>query len=337
MFKIRFRKWGLQKNIKKNKTQTDATGKGSEIWKDNNQMDQSVAWRLKKDQVPVQLPASNESTSRPEGSGYIRTATPPPLRLRDPEMLRKVEIALVSFRHWVDGNSQNTDWAPRRVNLSAGLECFGPFLEGLRDVSQNVDSQVSFAKLELAFSKIRSLNISHPIIFTRLTVALMQFEGYPDSPICRTLCHSLFNYCRRLFTLTCPFEHPLTHIWPLFGELIERSDNNEQVQAVFIRSVTELALQCTVSSRYQVKELVSSVTGLLLDRSTPERAQENNDGASSCSAASSSSSAVKGSGDIKSLRNLHILAWLQWKSLDFRGSVKTLEEARRRAGDSDHR
>lgn len=101
---------------------------------------------------------------------------------------------------------------------------FELFSQGIEDIAQNRQSQLTFAKLNGAFDHLKGLLLAdHPITFYRLAANMLSCGACPRSEIARKVCRMLATHCLQLSRVVLGPKHPLNHWWMTAVKLIDSS------------------------------------------------------------------------------------------------------------------
>lgn len=253
MYKYRFKKWGLQKNLKESEVQViarakamrDAAGKSTEIRRRGRKVGfaRVVRHLERKRKVHLLQQVSSVGDLGPipnlEEWG-VRIVTPPP-QLQAPEEFRDPENMLFMIRNWVSGNFESGTWIiPKKesaMNIArqTGESRLYTFQElfhlGRRLLRSSSKRREGSRILNLAFEKLRgALNDEQPITLLALTCIVLESISQSDQEL--QICTLLWNYLHQLAPLALGSNHPLTKVLHPLGKALLHHKNNEQLKLI---------------------------------------------------------------------------------------------------------
>jgi tetratricopeptide (TPR) repeat protein len=240
MYKDRFKKWDLSKNLRDQdahtivaaKRQRDALGKESEFYTGNRKIDVARAHqhlrrkrcRLLKSAVM----AAAVATEQRKQALRVRITTPPP-QLRGPDDVQVPEEILWIIREYVDESLQRGVWVTdgqsgRLVNSQRSEEPVNiPDFQALYQLgyAQLAANDCSGSRLlNLAFSMIGNL-LDHqtPSLIPRLIFTALDRWNL-DKPLWQDLRRLLWKYLERLSDAMLGSTHLLSRLWKAMGRAL---------------------------------------------------------------------------------------------------------------------
>jgi tetratricopeptide (TPR) repeat protein len=240
MYKNRFKKWGLHKNLRgaevqelcKLKIERDADGKETELFLGDQAIDFArIARHLARKQNQSRGPASGiqkSSSSRKPGEYLARASTPPLSKFTSsPEPFSSLEDALLHARNWIDVSFQTGAWILDSVtkcwqasNQELFLEFAEAFRKGRKLIVAGDENEMGYRFLNLAMAKVKPLlKYSHPEMLPFLMKELIGLLSTKHDSYLQ-LFDVIWDYIHKLIAIILPTNHPVHRIWEDLGRII---------------------------------------------------------------------------------------------------------------------
>lgn len=227
MYKYRFKRWGIRKNIKKQEALELASrhNETSSFWPATrgSTYQHRIARHLrqkKADKTPLQRGWME--------SQYLGPVTLPG-RTRAPDMFEAFEKAFYSADVYLSkvAEVRHSEWFTKPPALEFGEHFFDLFVQGMEDLSHNFRPQEAFKTLNDAFENLKGLiSTDHPMIYYRIASRIASCKVYPSSEICTKLCRLLADYCFQMTRVIHGDNHPLAFWWIVQIRVLESGDLN---------------------------------------------------------------------------------------------------------------
>lgn len=236
MYKYRFKRWGIRKNIKKQEALELAEGhnRSSKFWPDarNPTYHHRIVRHVRKR-------AGGRGQAEPRCTAHQDwTIITRPARICGPDILEALEKAF----YYVDvylgdtGTARHSQWFSRPPALESGEKFFDLFVQGMEDLSRNVRTEEAFSGINSAFASLKGLIASdHPLIYYRIASRIASCKVYPSAQVCVNLCRLLADYCLQMTRVLHGESHPLLPWWTLQIKVLESGDVN------FLENFMEIA------------------------------------------------------------------------------------------------
>lgn len=229
MYKRRFKKWGVRKNLSVREAQDliSAEGSASDFWPDRRQHDyeRRIARHLKKGgRNPTHNQQGHSSAS--ESGALVRQqqqVCPSPARLKAPGDLEKFEGTLFDAEVYVHFTmNPNRNWLAGRAELGENDRFFPLFIGGLDNLSRDHEPNRAFEDIRKAFGHLQGLvALDDPAIYHRLVARFSSYEKYPRSDVCFRVCCLLIRCLGAMWLEVHGPSHPLNRVWSSHIAMLE--------------------------------------------------------------------------------------------------------------------
>lgn len=220
MYKYRFRKWGVRKNIKGHEALEIAScqEQSFKFWPvtRGSEYQNRISRHLRNKKV------DNMSSWEHKGFPYAL-----PGRIRAPDLERIVEQALYYSDIYLERLTctRSSTWVTRPSSLGDHEDFFDLYTEGLSDLSRHLQPNLAFGKINKAFDHLKGLLLAdHPFIYYRIAGKLASCRTFPASQVCFRVCRLLAVYCLQLSHLLHGTAHPLNHWWMAFIKFMDSGE-----------------------------------------------------------------------------------------------------------------
>ncbi|PSR80345.1 hypothetical protein BD289DRAFT_69425 [Coniella lustricola] len=225
MYKYRFKRWGIRKNIKKQEALELAArqNQASSFWPATrgSTYQHRIARHLR------QKKADKSPLPRRWMESQLLAPVALPGRMRGPDLFEAFEKAFYSADVYLAkvAEARHSDWFTKPPALEFGEHFFDLFVQGMENLSRNLCPQETFTTLNNAFENLKGLIATdHPMIYYRIASRVASCKVYPSSEICTKLCRLLADYCFQMTRVIHGDNHPLAFWWAVQIRVLESGD-----------------------------------------------------------------------------------------------------------------
>ncbi|KAJ0109687.1 hypothetical protein J7T55_014249 [Diaporthe amygdali] len=234
MYKSRFRKWGLRKNLRSYEAREIVSGqakKAQDFWPDSRRREYERRIARHLGRHGRKHPRGQQDHPGPRGRSLVRQqqVSVVPARLKAPGNLETLEKSIYDvdvYMHFT--MDPNKTWLANRAELGEHDQFFPLFIGGLENLSRDLEPQKAFADIGEAFDHLRALvSFDDPAVYHRLVARFSSFKQYPSSEICFKVCCLLIRYLSALYRELHGPSHPLDGVWPSHIDVLESRQGSD--------------------------------------------------------------------------------------------------------------